>query len=106
GQAELLGVAGAMPLGLQDRSQERQPDRQRHEQEVVYRRHGELEPGEIELTHASASLSLAGRWPGALGVRGASSLIRCSLQSVQVPAEGIPSQGGPASGHSESLAAD
>jgi hypothetical protein len=48
GQPQVLGMALAVPQRLQDRGQEGQPDRQGHEQEVVDRRGGELQPREVD----------------------------------------------------------
>ena len=49
GQPAQLGVAGTEPHRVQDRDQERQPDRHRHEEEVVDRRARELQAGQVEL---------------------------------------------------------
>ena len=54
-QPLLLGVAGAVPGGLEDRDQEREPDRHGHEQEVVDARRRELPARKIVLILADAN---------------------------------------------------
>ena len=54
-------VAGAVPLRVQDRDEERQPDRDRHEQEVVDRRGRELQPRQIQLANVHSSSCLPPR---------------------------------------------
>src|SRR5271165_5467011 len=51
GQAPVLGLPVAMPGGLQQRDEEGQPDRDRHEQEVIDARRCELPPRKI-IRHA------------------------------------------------------
>ena len=54
-------IVGPVPHGLQDRDQERQPDRHRHEQEVVDRRGRELHPRQVHVAHACQPLPFAAR---------------------------------------------
>src|SRR4029453_3034978 len=56
GQPQVLGVALAVPEGLEDGGQERQPDRQGHEQEVVDGGGGELQPRPVNRRHPPTPL--------------------------------------------------
>ena len=51
GEPVVLRVAGAYPLGVEDRDDQRQADRDGDEQEVVDGRDGELPPGDIDGIH-------------------------------------------------------
>jgi hypothetical protein len=52
GQPFVFFVLGPMPRRLQERCKEAQPDRHGHENEMVDRRHPELNSREIYLVHA------------------------------------------------------
>ena len=58
GQATVGVVAVAVPGGLQQRHQERQPDRDGHEEEVVDARAGELPAREVQRVHGVSLPSL------------------------------------------------
>ena len=60
-QAQVLRVAGAHPGGLQAGHEERQPDRQGDEQEVINGRDGELPAGQVEGAHRAPRVSTG--WP-------------------------------------------
>ena len=51
GQPQPRLVAGAVPARVHDRDKRREPERERDEEEVVERRHRELEPSEIDRRH-------------------------------------------------------
>ena len=51
GQPQQLRVLVAVPPGLQQRGQERQPDRDRDEEEMIHRRPGELKSRQVNRAH-------------------------------------------------------
>src|SRR5690606_3065674 len=57
-QPKVLDLAGAHPDGLQDRDQQAQADRERHEYEVVQRREPELPAGERQRVEEFVHVSL------------------------------------------------
>lgn len=55
-QPQVLGPPASVPGGLEQGGQQTQPDGHRDEQEVVDRRHCELQPRQIQLTHVSTPI--------------------------------------------------